>query len=166
MSQHTYTAAMKWALVCISVVFLAGCGAPDQAEEMSTSAASAPAGASQDEAVAGPAPPPQGDVTDEKIGLPAYPGATEVESSRVKLHSDIGDTFSVSYRTPDSPTQVAAFYQTEAAKLGKMKESRSTSEQLKSVAVDRTDGSQSAIQAMTDGKGVTIISVHRFFPKQ
>lgn len=156
---------MKWTLVCISAMFLAGCGAPDHAEESSTSAVSAPAGASQDEAVTEQAPPAQGEVTDEKIGLPAYPGATEVEYSRVRLQSDIGDTFSVSYRTPDSPTQVAEFYQAEAAKLGKMKEPRATSEQLKSVAVDRTDGSQSAIQAMTDGKGVTIISVHRFFPK-
>ncbi len=103
-------------------------------------------------------------MTDEKIGLPPYPGATEVEYSRVKLHSDIGDTFSVSYQTSDSPTQVAAFYQAEAAKFGTLQEQRSTSEQMTSVSVNRTDGSQSAIRAMTDRKGATIISIHRFFP--
>lgn len=105
-------------------------------------------------------------MTDEKIGLPAYPGAKEIEGSRIKLHSDIGDTFSVSYQTADSPTQVAAFYQTEAARLGTLKESVATSDQLKSVSVDRTDGSQSAIRAMIDRKGATIITIHRFFPSK
>lgn len=149
---------MNWALVCLFAISLAGCGARPE----STSAA-APA-KSEDASVAAPAPPAQGEVTDEKIGLPAYPGAKEVEYTRVKLHSDIGDTFSVTYTTTDTPTQVADFYRVEAAKLGTMKNSVATSELLKSVAVDRTDGSQSAIQARTDGKGATIISLHRFFP--
>lgn len=132
---------------------------------MSTSAArSEPAERSRDTSVAAQAPRSHGEVTDERIGLPAYPNAKEVEYSRVKLHADIGDTFSVSYQTSDSPTQVAAFYQAEAAKVGALKKPVSTSEQLKSLAVDRTDGSQSAIQAMSNGKGTTIISVHRFFP--
>jgi hypothetical protein len=150
---------MNWALVCLFAISLAGCGGRQE----STSAA-APAKVSEDASVAAPAPPAQGEVTDEKIGLPAYPGATEVEYTRVKLHSDIGDTFSVTYRTSDTPTQVAAFYRVEAAKLGTMKNPVSTSDLLKSVAVDRTDGSQSAIQARTDGKGATIISLHRFIP--
>ena len=66
--------------------------------------------------------PSQGEVTDENIGLPAYPGAREVEYTRVKLHSDMGDTFSVSYQTADSPAQVAAFYESEGAKTGTLKE--------------------------------------------
>ena len=157
---------MKNTLIGILAIFLAGCGAPEQAGEVSTPADSAPPMASQDESVAAQPAPAQGDVTDEKIGMPAYPGASEVEYTRVKQHSDVGDTYSVSYRTSDSPTQVAAFYQAEAAKVGKLKQSMATSELLKSVSVDRTDGSQSAIQAMTDGKGTTIISVHRFFPSK
>jgi hypothetical protein len=103
-------------------------------------------------------------VTDEKIGLPAYPGAKEVEYSRVKLHSDIGDTYSVLYMSDDSPAKVAAFYRAESEKVGKLKEPVATNELLKSIAVDRTDGTQSAVQAMIDNKGKTVISMHRFFP--
>ena len=105
-------------------------------------------------------------MTDKRIGLPVYPGAKEIEYSRIKLHSDIGDTYSVRYTSNDSPAQVAAFYRGEGEKVGKLKESVATSEQLKSVGVDRTDGTQSAIQAMTDNKGVTVISLHRFFPSK
>jgi len=141
---------MNRARVCFVAVFLISCGAREHAGDVPASAAKKPAA--------------QGEVTDEKIGLPAYPKAEEVEYSRVHLHTEVGDTYSVSYKTADSPTQVAAFYQTETAKLGTLKESISTSELLKSVAVDRTDGSQSAIQARTDNKGATIITVHRFFP--
>lgn len=151
---------MNWALVCLFAISLAGCGARPE----STSAAT-PAKASEDASSAAPAPPAQGEVTDEKIGLPVYPGATEVEYSRVALHSSTSDTFSVSYRTSDSPAKVAAFYRTEGAKLGTLhKESLSLGEQLQSVGIDRTDGSRSAIQAATDRKGVTVISLHRSFP--
>jgi hypothetical protein len=146
---------MNWAPVCLLAISLAGCGARHE----STSTA-APAKAAVD------APkPPQGEVTDEKIGLPVYPGATEVEYTRVKMHNDTGDSYSIYYKTADSPAQVAAFYRTEGAKLGTLqKESLAVGEQLQSVGVDRTDGSRSAIQARTDGKGVTIISLHRFIP--
>jgi type IV pilus biogenesis protein CpaD/CtpE len=145
---------MNWALVCLFAISLAGCGARHE----STSAA-APAKTSA------PTPPAQGEVTDEKIGLPSYPGATEVEYTRVRMHNDTGDTYSVHYKTSDSPAQVAAFYRVEGAKLGTLqKDSIAIGEQLQSVGVDRTDGSRSAIQASTDGKGVTIISLHRFIP--
>jgi hypothetical protein len=152
---------MKSALVCVFAMFLAGCGAHEDAGRgpADTAAKASP----RSPAVAQTAPA-RGEVSDEKIGLPAYPGATEVEYSRVKLHTDIGDTFSVAYQSSDSPTQVAAFYRAEAAKVGTLKESIATSELLKSVAVDRTDGSQSAVQATSNGKGTTVISVHRFFP--
>jgi len=160
-----YAAKMNWPIVCVLTMSLAACGAQGDAGNMPASATDpAPGKAFQDATIAPPAAPAQGEVTDEKIGLPVYPGATEVEYSRVKLHSDVGDAFSVAYQTTDSPTQVAAFYQLEAAKLGTMKESMSTSELLKSVAVDRTDGSTSTIQARTDGKGNTLVSIHRFFP--
>jgi hypothetical protein len=156
---------MKSALVYVFAMLLIGCGADENADHASASErGSSPANVSQDTSGAVQTPAAQGKVTDEKIGLPAYPGAREVEYSRVKLQSDIGETFSVSYQTSDSPTQVAAFYQAEAAKLGTLQEQPSTSEQLKSVSVNRTDGSQSAVQAMTDRKGATIISIHRFFP--
>ncbi len=149
---------MNWALGCLLAISLAGCGARHE----STTAA-APAKTPEDVAVA--TKPPQGDVTDEKIGLPAYPGATEVEYTRVRMHNDTGDTYSVFYKTADSPMQVAAFYRTEGAKLGTLqKESLAVGEQLQSVGVDRTDGSRSAIQATTDGKGVTVITLHRFIP--
>ncbi|MGZ5441358.1 MAG: hypothetical protein ACXW5U_05470 [Thermoanaerobaculia bacterium] len=156
---------MKSALIYVFAVLLIGCGTGEDANHASASASgSSPEEVLQDTSGAAQTPPAQGEVTDEKIGLPAYPGAREVEYSRVKLHTDIGDTFSVSYQTSDSPAQVAAFYQTEAAKLGTLQEQPSTSDQLKSVSVNRTDGSQSAIKAMTDRKGATIISIHRFFP--
>jgi hypothetical protein len=151
---------MNWALVCLCAIFLVGCGARHE----STSAA-APAKASQDAAESAQAPAAQGEVTDEKIGLPAYPGATEVEHTRVSMHNDTGATYSVSYKTSDSPAQVAAFYRAEGAKLGTLqKESLAVGELLQSVGVDRTDGSRSAIQAATDKKGVTVISLHRFIP--
>jgi hypothetical protein len=147
---------MNWTPVCLFAIVLAGCGARPEA----TSAAAK----SQDESVAAPKPA-QGDVSDEKIGLPAYPGAAEVEYTRVRMHNDTGDTYSVSYKTSDSPAQVADFYRVEGAKLGTLqKESLAVGEQLQSVGVDRTDGSRSAIQAATDGKGVTVISLHRFIP--
>ena len=150
---------MNWALVCLFAISLAGCGARHE----STSAAT-PAKASEDAAVAA-ANPPQGDVTDEKIGLPVYPGATEVEHTRVSMHNDTVDTYSVYYKTSDSPAQVAAFYRAEGAKLGTLQQdSLSVGEQLQSVGVDRTDGSRSAIQASTDGKGVTVIALHRSIP--
>ena len=150
---------MNWALVCLFAISLAGCGARHE----STSAA-APEKTSEGAAEAAPKPP-QGDVTDEKIGLPVYPGATEVEHTRVRMHNDTGDTYSVFYKTTDSPMQVAAFYRTEGAKLGTLqKDSIAVGEQLQSVGVDRTDGSRSAIQATTDGKGVTVITLHRFIP--
>ena len=150
---------MNWALVCLFALSLAGCGARHEAPSTA-----APAKTSEDVAVAAPKPP-QGEVTDEKIGLPVYPGATEVEYTRVKMHNDTGDSYSIYYKTADSPMQVAAFYRTEGAKLGTLqKESIAVGEQLQSVGVDRTDGTRSAIQARTDGKGVTIISLHRFIP--
>lgn len=150
---------MNRALVCLFAISLAGCGARHESPS-----AAAPVKTSEDAAVAAPKPP-QGDVTDEKIGLPAYPGATEVEYTRVRMHNDTGDTYSVSYKTSDSPMQVAAFYRAEGAKLGTLqKGSLVLGEQLQSVGVDRTDGSRSAIQAATDGKGVTVISLHRFIP--
>lgn len=160
-----YAAKMNWPIACVLTLSLAACTAHDDADNLSAAATDpAPGKAFQDATIAPPAAPAQGEVTDEKIGLPGYPGATEIEYSRVRLHSDVGDSFGVSYQTADSPTQVAAFYQIEAAKLGTLKESMSTSELLKSVAVDRTDGTTSAIQARTDGKGNTIVSIHRFFP--
>ena len=149
---------MNWALVCLFAISLAGCGARHESDSAAT-----PAKSSEVAAVA--AKPPQGDVTDEKIGLPAYPGATEAEHTRVRMHNDTGDTYSVFYKTSDSPAQVAAFYREEGAKLGTLqKESLAVGEQLQSVGVDRTDGSRSAIQASTDGKGVTVIALHRFIP--
>ena len=150
---------MNWALVCLFAISLAGCGARHE----STSAA-ATATTSEDAAVAAPKPP-QGEVTDEKIGLPVYPGATEVEYTRVRMHNDTGDSYSISYKTTDTPMQVAAFYRAEGAKLGTLqKESIAIGEQLQSVGIDRTDGSRSATQAATVGKGVTAISLHRFIP--
>jgi len=150
---------MKSALLCVSVVLLTACGAHEDAGHR-------PSPPTASTAAATPAPAAHGEVTDERIGLPVYPGAKEIEYSRIKLHSDIGDTYSVRYTSNDSPAQVAAFYRAEGEKVGKLKESVATSEQLKSVGVDRTDGTQSAIQAMTDNKGVTVISLHRFFPSK
>ena len=145
---------MKSALVCLSVVLAAGCGHhEDGGHHAAPAAAKAQAPAA-----------PKSDVTDEQIGLPAYPGATEVEYSRVKLHNEMGDSYSIYYLTADTPTQVAAFYRAEGAKLGTVKEPMAVGDLLKSISVDRADGTQSAIQARTDGKGKTLVSLHRFFP--
>ena len=153
---------MKKNWLPLALVFLAGCGG-HQNEAASSGPGAAPAAAVEQSAAAAPAPA-QGEVTDEKIGLPAYPGSTEVEFSRLKMHSEVGDSFNVSYLTTDSPAQVAAFYQAEAAKVGTLQETLPSNEFLKSVSVNRTDGTQSAIQARSDGKGKTLVSVHRFFP--
>ncbi|MEO8217512.1 MAG: hypothetical protein ABI718_10570 [Acidobacteriota bacterium] len=159
---HPYTAAMKYGWVLLFAIALSGCGA--HRDEVSTPAAgSKTAVPEQQSSLAVPARSPS-EVTDEKIGLPPYPGAKEVEYSRVRLHTDTGDSFGVAYQTTDSPSQVAAFYKAEGAKVGTLEETPATSELLKSVGVDRTDGTRSAVQAMTDGKGVTVVTVHRFFP--
>lgn len=155
---ESYTATMKKHLTCVLAIFLAGCGAHegnDHAEAHASKASEPPVVAKTT---------PQGEVTDEKIGLPAYPNAKEVEYSRVKLQTDVGTTFSVAYQTSDSPAQVADFYRAEAGKVGTLKESIATNDLLKSVAVDRTDGSQSVVKAMRDNKGATIVTLHRFFP--
>ena len=150
---------MNWALACFIAASVAGCGSNRQPEGAAGSGADkvVPAQAGQ---------PVNSGVTDEQIGLPVYPGAKEVEYSRVKLTTDIGESYGVSYTTSDTPLQVAAFYQAEAAKLGKLREAMPTGDQLQSIAVDRTDGTQSAIQAMAGAKGSTIVTIHRFFPKQ
>ncbi len=160
-----YTPAMKNALVVIFAMSLAACGGGERAG-VSDSPAEVPAQSdgTEVEQSADQPPPYQGEVTDEKIGLPVYPGATEVEYSRVKLQGATGDTFAVHYRTTDSPAKVEAFYKVEGAKLGTLKESITMGEQLKTVSVARPDGTHSAIQAATDGKGVTVISLHRLYP--
>jgi hypothetical protein len=147
---------MSWARFCVFAMVLAGCGGPENIEQVAPSAsdaatATAPTAASSS-------------VTDEKIGLPVYPGATEVAQSRVALRTRTGDTYGVAYRTSDSPAQVAAFYEAEGVKLGTLMESLNISNELRSVGVDRTDGSKSSVQAAADGKGMTIISIHRLFP--
>ena len=154
---------MNRSLVSLLIIILAGCGGRDEA----ASAAGAASAKASPDAVAAPVSPAQGAVTDEKIGLPVYPGATEVEHTRVMMHNDTGETFSVFYQTSDSPAQVADFYRSEGAKLGTLqKDSLAVGEQLRSVGVDRTDGSRSAIQATTEGKGTTVIALHRFIPKK
>ncbi len=107
---------------------------------------------------------PQGDVTDEKIGLPPYPGAKEIEHSRLKLRSGMSETFSVHYRSSDSPTQIAEYYRAEGVKVGTLEEAIVLGDQLKTVSIVRGDGSRSIVQAAIDGKGNTIISMHRSFP--
>jgi hypothetical protein len=155
---------MNRSLVPLLIIILAGCGGRDEA---ASAAGAASAKASPDASVAAPVSAAQGAVTDEKIGLPVYPGATEVEHTRVMMHNDTGETFSVFYKTSDSPAQVADFYRVEGAKLGTLqKDSLVVGEQLRSVGVDRTDGSRSAIQATTDGKGTTVIALHRFIPRK
>jgi hypothetical protein len=146
-------------------MLLAGCGA-DEASTAQPSATTtlAPAKATQDAAVAVPAVPAAGEATNEKIGLPIYPGAKEVESTRFGLHTGTGDTFTVSYRTSDSPTLVADYYRAEATKLGTLEESLNIGTELKSVAVKRPDGSTSGARAVRGENGVTIISVFRIFP--
>ena len=147
------------------LILLVGCGARQESVDSSAPAKdAAPAKVAQESAVTAPVPAAQGEVTDDKIGLPPYPGATEVEQSRVSMHTGTGDSYSVYYMTTDSPAQVAAFYQAEGAKVGTLKESINLGEQLKSVGIDRTDGTVSGVQARTDGKGKTVISLHRLFP--
>lgn len=160
----SYTAAMNRSLVSLLIIILAGCGGRDEA---ATAAGAASAKASQDASDAAPVAPAQSAVTDERIGLPVYPGATLVEHSQVSMHNATGETLSVFYKTSDSPAQAAAFYRTEGAKLGTLqKDSLAVGEQLQSVGVDCTDGSRLAIQATTDGKGTTVIALHRFIPKK
>ncbi|MEO8381212.1 MAG: hypothetical protein ABI779_16250 [Acidobacteriota bacterium] len=153
---------MRTVWICVAAMLFAGCGARENADH-GTEATSNPSNRSRPSPAAGVAAP-QNEVTDERVGAPVYPGAEEVESSRYKLSTPSGVTYTVSYRTPDTPTQVAAFYRAEFANLGTLKESISTGEQLKTVAVDRTDGTQSIIRASTDGKHPTVIAVFRFYP--
>jgi hypothetical protein len=157
---------MKSTLFSLSIVLFASCGGREQGSDATAApdhpSPKPPAAAAAAASVA----PAQGEITDERIGLPIYPGATEVEYSRVKLHMNMGDTFSVAYRTTDTPTQVADFYRAQTASLGTAKPSIATSDLLKTLAVDRTDGTQSVIKAMGDNKGSTIITIHRFFPKK
>jgi hypothetical protein len=148
---------MSWVRFCIFAVVLAGCGGPENIEQVAPSA-------SDTATATAPAAAASSSVTDEKIGLPVYPGATEVEQSRVALRTGTGDTYGVAYRTSDSPAKVAAFYEAEGVKLGTLMESLNIGEELRSVGVDRTDGSKSSVKAAADGKGTTIISIHRLFP--
>lgn len=149
---------MKTIWACALVSLLAACGAKENADQRAAQAS--PSGSS----TAAAPPAAQGEVTDERIGIPSYPGATEAPSSRFKLSTGTGTTFTVSFVTTDSPVQVAAFYQTELAKIGTLEESINVGEQLKTVAARRPDGSLSSIRAATDGKGRTVLALYRFFP--
>jgi hypothetical protein len=146
---------MKLALIGLFSLLLIACGGRERAADT----ADARAIPSEAKAKA-----PISSITDEQIGMPAYPNATEVEYSRVKLRMDVGETFSVAYKSTDTPVQVAEFYRAEAPKVGTLKRSMSPSDLLQTVSIDRTDGSQSTIKAMSDGKGATVITIHRFFP--
>lgn len=150
---------MRLGSLLVAAALLAGCGSPASGGEGAQASDS-----SQATPATAPAPAPASEVTDEKIGLAAYPGAQEVEFSRVKLSTDIGDTYTVVYQSTDSPAKVAAFYEEEGAKLGKLKERIPTGDQMKAVSIDRDDGSQSSVRAMIDAKGRTVVSIHRFFP--
>ena len=145
--------------ICAAALVLFGCGARETADgaAVTTEKASPPA-------VAAAAPAGQNGVTDEMIGAPIYPGATEMASTRLRMSTGTGVTLSVIYRTPDTPVQVAKFFQEEFSKLGTLEESINVGDQLKSVAVRRADGSLSSIQASSDGKGPTAVAVYRFFP--
>jgi hypothetical protein len=149
---------MRKAWVCLVALLLAACGAREHADHV---AADATAAVPPPAAAAGAS-----EVTDEKLGTPLYPGATEIPSSRQKMSLGVGTTFTVSFTTKDSPAQVAAFYQAALGKLGTIEESINLGEQLKSVAVNRTDGTKSSIRAAVDGANPTVITVYRTFPDQ
>ena len=145
---------MNWALVCLFAISLAGCGSLMR-------------------------PPPRQHrqrrprtrpwlhrnlfrrSDDEKNRTCSYPARRKSSTPGQDAQRHRGHIQRL-YKTSDSPMQVAAFYRAEGAKLGTLqKESLAVGELLQSVGVDRTDGSRSAIQAATDGKGVTAISLHR-----
>ncbi len=141
-------------------LIVAGCGA--QHEKVDPQATGS-AGASSPVAITANASPADAEVTDDRIGLPRYPGATEVEKSRSRYQSATGEMLSVTYRTSDTPAQVAAFYQAEGAKVGAISDSTPPTAPMQFLTVDRPDHSQSAVKAWTE-KGATLVILQRFFP--
>ena len=111
-------------------------------------------------------PAPRGGLTDKDIDLAVYPGATEIDGSRVALHDDGVDKVSVSYQTPDGLAQVAEFYQAELGKLGTVQDKARGNPVLRSLSVDRADGTVSSMQATDGQQGGTLISIHRAFPRE
>jgi hypothetical protein len=152
---------MKTSLGALTLVFLVSCGAHEEAHESANVASD-----NSHKAKASKAADSKyvDDPSDNRIGLPPYPGSKEFANSRVTLRTDIGETFGVSYETTASPTEVEAFYKTEAAKLGTLEESLALSDMLKSVAAKQPDGSTLAVQATSIGDGRTTISLHKFIP--
>ena len=149
---------MKTTSVALLVLFLAACGRHEPSDAMVPKAeepvAATAAATAQTQAF-----------SDEELGLRPYPGATEMANSRLLAHTAQGESYTVLSTTADSPAQVAAFYRAELAKLGTVDEGISIGDQLQSLSVQRSDGSMSGMQARTDGKGPTVISLHRLIPK-
>ena len=149
---------MKRALIfVVAALSMTGCGARNEAA-VSNEPATATAAA--------PATPGATAASSSDIGIPPYPGSQEIPGSRVQMNTGVGDTVSVSYRTPDLPPQVAAWYKTEGAKGGTLLEDElNIGDQLRTVGVTRNDGTRWIIQAATEGKGVTAVTLSRTVPR-
>jgi hypothetical protein len=150
---------MKWALIfVVAAVSMTGCGARNEAADVSQDPASS---------TATPAATPATPVAaSSDIGIPPYPGSQEVPGSRLKMSTDAGDTVSASYRTPDPPPQVAAYYRTEGAKAGTLLEDElNIGDQLRTIGVKRNDGTRWIIKAAAQGKGGTVVTLFRTVPR-
>ncbi len=155
---------MKTLLLSFCIIFLVGCGSKSADSGQAAGTTGSTDGTAKVHGVTDIGG--KGKVTAEQIGLPFYPGAEEVSYSGIAMNTDMGQTYGVSFLTKDSPSQVQQFYKTEGAKVGKLKEDVPTGPQLKIVGIDRTDGSTSAVQAMTGKDGLTILTMHRLIPKK
>jgi hypothetical protein len=152
---------MTYARAVLLALLLSGCVGNEVAE-----APSLPADAPQTQkaAVAADVAPALGIY--EEIGLPAYPGSTEPANTRLHTQSSTGDSYLVTYLTTDTPAQVIEYYKAQTAGLGTVKESIAIGEFVKSILVERSDGTQSGVKAATDGKGKTAVTVFRIVPKK
>lgn len=93
--------------------------------------------------------------------LALYPGAEPVEGSESTNQDGEFVIVSKSYRTKDSPTQVAKFYREEGVKLGNLITMPKTDENFQTVAFESQTGEKYQVAATKNRDGITLVLVSR-----
>jgi hypothetical protein len=94
-----------------------------------------------------------------KAELPVYPGAEEIQGSEKTLQEGDAKVLSRSFRTTDSPKDVARYFRAEGTKIGKLNSLPKEQEGFQVVDIEKTDGGKIQIAATRTKDGATLILV-------
>ena len=160
-SQRTNThnpVSMRTIFLVTVALLLTGCG-PGPSSTKSDNAKNADAGRKAGASKATEASASGPEITEAELGVPLYPGATKVEHSNRVLNSEGKKTYVQYLVSDDDVAKVAEFYRAEAAKVGKILDTPTTSADRQVVQIALSDGRSCQVNATKSNDGKTQIHI-------